>query len=265
MIVQLTDIINKETGLNNITDFSNYRFFHDRIASIPPQLFRPVLSDRLSGKREIYAVHFQLNENTVSKTIRIRILNGNILNFTNGIVRENKDEVSINVSKNLNKQLSICFDCNPIYGTWVLQWGNKNPLQKTDWHYCPASFDFFALIRASTPKNDITMELPRFTVNPEYGHETIGSDLRGSVGQPYGRTIRQLRTLKVNFTRIETDIVDEYFSRVSITEPHFIVAYPEDVSVIPPIWATLAQPPKYTKRDENGWYWNCSLQWKEAY
>ena len=265
MIVQFPDIINKDTGTNNITDFTSYRFFHDRSAFIPQQLFRPVFGGRLSGKKEIYILHFQLSENTISNKIRIRILSGEILNFTNGINREYKDEISIDVRKNIGKPLSICFNCNPVYGAWFLQWGNVNGNQKTDWNYCPVNFDFIALIKASTPTNELSIELPRFTINPKFSYEVLGSDLRGSVGQPYGRTIRKLRILEVSFARVKADVIDEYFNRVSITEPHFIVAYPEDVSVIPPIWGILQNAPTFTKRDENGFYWDCSLKYKEAY
>jgi len=265
MIVQFNDIVNQNISgnLNNIVKNSNNRFFHDRNLEIPPDLFRPVLGGQLNGISETYILFFQLNKNTASTLIRLRILNGGILNFTNGVERVNDDEIKIDVFRMAEKPIAICFNCNPIYGSWLLSFGN-NP-SSLIFDYCPAKFDFFALIRTSRPLDDNTMELPRFTVNPEYGYEVLGQDLRGSVGQPYGRTIRQLHTLEVNFIRVNANIIDDYFKRVSVTEPHFIIAYPEDVANIPPIWATLAKAPTFQKRNENNWYFNTELSWKEAY
>jgi hypothetical protein len=260
VIVQFVDVINKDNGANTITEFSSYRFFHDRAASISSLIDQPVLGGQLNNQREIYILHFAVSSVTQSKIIRLRILNGNILNHTRGVKREWIDEVSVDIKKNTGKPLFICFDCNPVYGAWFLAFGNED-----GWEKCPVNFDYFALIRASKPLDDNTMELPRFIVSPVFAYEPIASDFRGSVGQPYGRTIRQLKTLSVNFTRVKIDLIDEYYNRVSVTEPHFIVPYPEDVENLPPVWGTLTQAPKFTKRDENGWYWNLSLTWKEAY
>ena len=259
MIFQFTDVVNKGDDINTITNFSDYRFFHDRIASIPSTLNYPILGGRIDNDREIYILHFNINQITQTQKIRIRILNGKILNHTRGIKREWEDEISIDVVKNMDRSLFICFDCNPIYKTWFLLFGNEN-----GWTKCPVNFNYFALLRASKPKDDKTMELPRFTINPTYSYDPIVTDLRGSVGQPYGRTIRQLKTLDVSFARVKTDVIDDYYNKVSISEPHFIIPYPEDVENVPPFWGTLMQAPKFTKR-EDGWYWNLSMSWKEAY
>ena len=260
MILQFVDVINKDNGINNIPDLSSFRFFHDRIASIPETVKQPILGGKIKNGREIYILHFDISPITKSKKIRLRILNGRILNFTRGIKREWRDEISINVEKNIDKSLFICFDCNPVYGTWFLAFGNEN-----GWLNCPVNFNYFALLRASKPLDDNTMSLPRFTINPAYSYDPVVTDLRGSVGQSYGRTIRQLMTLDVSFKRVRADVIDDYYNRVSISKAHFIIPYPEDVVNIPPFWGTLTQAPKFTKRDSGGWYFDLSLSWKEAY
>jgi len=202
------------------------------------------------------------------KVIRIRIHNGAIIDFTYGINRLYDDEVSIPVKSNINRPLSICFETYPVHDNWILAFGIGEEYE-IDWRYCRACFNYFGFIKTSLSQNDMNndllMELPRFTINPEYTYEVLGTDLRGSVGQPFGRTIRQLRTLEVNFARIKIEAIEDYFRKVSIHKPHFIVPYPKSVSILSPLWATLQGPPEYTKRNENGGYWNCSLTWKEAY
>ena len=262
MIIQLVDVINKDTGNNVIGELSTNRFFNDRKMVIPPGLFQPKLGGTLQGLREVYILYIKLNKNTVSKKIRLRILNGRFIDYSRGIEEKWEDEVSIfiDTAANAGKQLAICFEVNPVYGSWVLAFGNER-----DWKHCPVHFDFFALIRTSSPVDDNTFELPRFIAGPAFGYAPIGRDLRGSVGQPYGRTINQLKTFNCSFTRVKAEILDEYYNRVSITTPHFIVPYPESVTPIAPFWGILTEPPRFTKRIENGWYFNVRLSWREAY
>ena len=262
MIAQFIDVINKNDNplINTISGFSANRFYNDRVLSIPPNQFQPILGGRLNGEREVYILYFKINNRTTFQRLRLRILNGNIFSFTRGIDKSWVDEVSIDVARMRNIQLAINFDCNPAYGSWVLQFGTES-----GWDYCPLSVDNFALIRASKPKDSASMELPRFLVGPQSSFEVLGEDLRGSVGQPHGRTIRQLRTFSVEFARVNSCAIDDYFREVSITKPHFIVPYPENVEHIPPMWCTLMHPPQYEKRNEHGWYWNARLSWKEAY
>jgi len=260
VIVQFTDIINRNNGINNITDFSDFRFFHDRVASIPDTIEYPKFGGKITNEREIYILHFNLNEMTKSKKIRIRVLNSRILNFTKGIERSWRDEILIDVENNIDKPLFICFDCRKTYGSWFLTFGNEN-----GWRNCSVNFNYIALLRASKPLDDYSMELPRFIINPSFGYEPIVNDLIGSVGQPYGRTIRQLKTISVEFLRVKVNVIDEYYNKVSLTKPHFIIPFPEDVENVSPIWGILTQPPKYTKRNDNNWYFNLTLTWKEVY
>ena len=266
MIIQLVDVINKDTGDNIIGELSNNRFFNDRQMIIPKDLFQPRLGGVLNGYREVFVLYFKLNHNTISEQIRFRILNGKFLSFTRGIEEKWHDEIevdvilTINKSKNEGRPLAICFETNPIYGSWIMAMGNE-----LGWSYAPAHFDFFALIRTSKPMDDNTIELPRFIISPTFGYNPIGRDLRGSIGQPYGRTIRQLKTFACQFTRVKAEVIDDYYNKVSITTPHFIVPYPESVEPIAPFWGTLTEPPRFTKRAENGWYFNTRLSWWEAY
>ena len=106
-----------------------------------------------------------------------------------------------------------------------------------------------------------SIPLPRFVASPQWGTEVLGGDLRGSVGQPFGRAIRHLRTLRVSFARVRIETIDAYFQAVSTVRPHWVVPYPESLRV-PPIWATLAEPPRHAKRAESGWHWNLSLTYR---
>jgi hypothetical protein len=109
------------------------------------------------------------------------------------------------------------------------------------------------------------LTLPRFIVGPEFGYVETGAVFKGSVGQVYGRPIRKLKTFSCSFARVKKDIIDEYYGTVSKTRPHWAVPYPEAIKEVPPIWATLDGEPKFTKRAENNWYWDCKLSWTEAY
>lgn len=240
--------------------FTGARFFHDRSVQITPGAFQPRITGTLNGKREVFQFYFKINRSTPSQEIRIRILNGNIVDFTRGITRKWNDEISINVPLLREKALCICFDTNPIYGQWIAQFGNEN-----GWNYCPVNFDFYAFLRTSIPVDNNTMILPRFLVSPVLNNVVLGNALRGSVGQPFGRTIRHMKELAVSFARIRQAELIDYFERVSNTTPHFIVPYPESVSEIPPFWCTLIEAPPLTKRAENGWFFNSTMKWREAY
>ena len=143
----------------------------------------------------------------------------------------------------------------------TMVWYIFNPLTTVELAY----LGVIGADKTAFQNNDQGIELPRFTASPEFGYEQLGEDMRGSAGQPYGRTIRQLRTISVKFARVKMDIIDFLYRKVGTTKPHWVVPYPEAISKYPPIWATLTEPPKFTGRAENGWYYNVSLSWKEAY
>jgi len=231
LIAQFTDIINDDELVlgNTIANFSNNRFFNDRYLRIPPTQLAPSLGAPLRGRREVYILYLKINEATPFGTLRLRLLNGAMISQSHGIEKIGTAEVSVDVERLANKPLAVNFECFRNHPNWVLQFGTENGFD-----FCPLVADFFALIRASAPTNDRTMALPRFITGLRQGYETLGQDLRGSAGQPYGKTIRQLRTYNVEFRRVQAESIDSYFHRVSVTEPHFVVPYPEAVAQAPP-------------------------------
>ena len=272
MIVQFTDVIEKEKFRGNFPPFSNNRFLHDRILRVDDFIEQPYLGGTLDGEKQNFILHFKLSSATKEKVIKIRGLNCTFKDIKPNFPILTNWEVFIDVEKSLDRDIFIYFESKAAYGEWRLQFGSdktelhlENPQKVYDWMTCEVVFDHIALIRASTPLNDESMELPRFLVFPVVSYESIGDDFRGGVGQPYGRTIRRLKTLSVQFARVKAYLIDELYNRVGLTEPHFVVPYPENIYNVPPMWATLSNPPEFTKRDENDWYWNTKLTWKEAY
>jgi len=281
MIIQLTDFASRADGVTgNVENFvSGARFLHDRMLAIPETLSQPRIAR--SDVRGRYVLTFQMNE-TMRRdrgfhTLNLRINNGGFSAirvfadhplYTIRTLAPNRETLDIPVSAHTEKgPVYVLFNCgsdigNP-EGQWSLEFGKNG-----NFSVCDCVFDYIGLIRVHRPRLQAELEenyeLPRFVSGFQYGYETLAHDLRGSVGQPYGRTIRQLRTLSVNFTRVPADVVDDYFRAVSVTEPHWVVPYPESLSV-PPMWCTVVHPPRFTKRDENGWYWNCRMDWREAY
>jgi hypothetical protein len=268
MIIQL-NTIPENVSFSNFGELSNNRFFHDHFISIT-NINQPFISGDLNGEDESYILYFKLSKITQTDTIRIRGLNCIFKDIRPNFKILTNWEVEINVKNNIDKEIFILFDCKKDYKTWKLQFGEgvpENPSLNSvqEWTYCRASFDYISVIRVSKPIDDNTMELPRFIINPTYSREQIGNPQRGDVGQPFGRNIRQLKTLSVNYNRVKTFLIDEYIERVGLAIPHFIVPYPENVFNVPPFWGTLQNMPVNVKRAENNWYWDLSLEWKEAY
>jgi hypothetical protein len=271
MIIQYTDVIERNKFSGNLGNvFSDKRFFHDRNFTMP-NVQKPYIGGNLDNESQSFILHFKLSSSTVAKTIKIRGLNSTLKDIKPVFQVHSNWEVIIDVHKNLNNDIFLLFYCDKTYKSWKVHFGEErditdpSTLKHKGWLKCRVAFEYFALLRVSEPLNDESFELPRFVVSPKYSYEHLGSDLRGSIGQPYGRTIRNLKTLELNFARINSSILDEYYNRVGLTIPHFIIPYPENVSDFPPFWGMLTNPPDYTKRNENGWYWNVKLNFKEAY
>jgi len=269
MIIQYRPIADN-ISFAQFGNISNNKFFHDHFTTIK-NIEQPYISGELNGKNQSFILYFKLSNITVANSIRIRGLNCTFKDIKPNFSELSNWEVEIDIKKNLEKDIYILFDCNKAYGEWKLIFGEGIPLEPhpkkiEEWTYCRAAFDYLAVIRVSKPLNeDEGIELPRFITSPKYSYEYIGNALRGSVGQPYGRNIRQLKTLNVQFARVKSYAVDEYIKKVGLAVPHFIVPYPENIFNVPPIWGTLAEFPEFTKRNENNWYWNLGLSWKEAY
>jgi len=268
MIIQLNTIADN-ISLAQFGNISNNRFFHDHFVSII-NTPKPIITGELNGKNQSFILHFKLSNATIAETIRIRGLNCTLKDIKPNFPILTNWEVEINVKENIDEDIYILFDCAKTYGTWILQFGEgipKNPsLSKVEeWTQCRAAFEYFAIIRVSKPIDESTIAIPRFIASPKYSLEQIGNPQRGSVGQPYGRNIRQLKKFTVSFTRVRIQEIEKYIKTVGLATPHFIVPYPENVFNIPPFWGTLQDIPEITKRVENGWYWNLSMSWLEAY
>jgi len=273
MIIQLSDFAEMSGGTpGNVEQFvSNQRFFHDRRFAVPDTVANPGIARHDTRGR--YILTFSMNPtmrlDRGFALLNFRLVNGNFVDIS-GIGDPPQGGISVASGADIDV---VCNDLtvgNPIHilfavdGQWQLLFGKNGTFGGA----ADVVFDYIGLIRVSEPGfaegNAANLVLPRFVVSPQHGYEPLANAQRGSVGQPFGRTVRQLRTLRVNFTRIRAEPVEGYYRRVSITEPHFVVPYPESLRV-PPMWATLIEPPRFTKRSENGWYWNCSLSWREAY
>jgi hypothetical protein len=268
VIVQFNTIPG-EVSFDNFGAPSNNRFFHDRFMSIIDKK-EPVIQGETTGKDRSYVLVFRLSDVTQAEKIKIRGLNCTFRDIKPNFSMLTNWEVIIDVQENLKQDIFILFDCSKSYGGWKLLFAEgrpetPNPHAVDEWSFCRAAFEYIALIKVSEPDNDETMELPRFIISPKYSYEYINSATRGSVGQPYGRNIRRLKTLEVQYTRVKAYCIDEYLERVGLAVPHFIVPYPENVFNVSPFWGTLEEMPEFTKRAENNWYWNLSMNWKEAY
>ncbi|MCL2610911.1 MAG: hypothetical protein FWE02_04450 [Defluviitaleaceae bacterium] len=108
------------------------------------------------------------------------------------------------------------------------------------------------------------MELPRFIVFPEESTDIFGEPQRGEGGGVFGIPSVVLRTVSVEFLRIQKDLFNEYIRLVQYHHPHFIDFYPEAHDDFPPIWGTVNSSLVRAKRSENGFFWNFDFSWKEA-
>jgi hypothetical protein len=111
------------------------------------------------------------------------------------------------------------------------------------------------------------IELPRFVVFPKRKRLIQSAANRTLGGNAYGLYTESLTGWDVNYTRLTDDeykTIDAYILRVLNVVPHVIDLYPEAHEHYPPIFATLAEGYESEKRDEDGFYWNMSLSWKEA-
>ena len=248
---------------------SGNRFFKDHFIDISG-MSQPYIEGQLNGLDQSFVLYFKLSEVTQAEKIRIRGLNCTFLDMKPNFRVLTNWEVEIDVASNLDKEFFILFRCDASYNTWRLAFGenqpeNPAPYSINEWLRCRAAFEYIAVIRTSAPIDDQTLELPRFVSGLRYGKEQLGNPLRGSIGQPYGRNIKQLRTLGVNFTRIKIYLMEEYIERVGLATPHFVVPYPENIFNVPPLWCTLKRIPEFAKRAKSEWYWNTELEWRESY
>ena len=222
------------------------RFFHDRTASV--HNFR--IYHNTATETEI-ALGFKHAGGSIFET---RVFGGDWTESIGAYLLTN-DRAQVGISEK---------------DQWLRASGDDNSLEvhfNTTPQNAGIVFDYFAVLNLGKirPEEKDRLELPRFRTFPKYGWEEIGGGKRGGIGQPYGRVIRRLKTFSVSFERIHNDVLEEYYFRAGTAEPHWVAPYAQAIAKFPPMWATLAAPPEYTKRDEAGWYYNVDLSWKEAY
>jgi hypothetical protein len=111
------------------------------------------------------------------------------------------------------------------------------------------------------------LTIPRFVVKPKMGEEFLESSKRSFGGYTYGLDGETLRTLEAEFVRINKfDYLNilRYLRTVTKTIPHYIDAYEGANDVWPILYGTFDGNFEPEKRDENDFYFDFSLQWKEA-
>ena len=107
---------------------------------------------------------------------------------------------------------------------------------------------------------------PRFTSGPETGMELAALAGRTAKGQVYGLPMPPARTFSASFQRIDRRLkqdMETYIASVQTTLPHIIAPY--NPWEYPALYAALTSAGKFSKRGENGFYFDTSMAWKEAY
>lgn len=109
--------------------------------------------------------------------------------------------------------------------------------------------------------------LPRFIAEPRLGKEFPTEADRSFGGVAYGLDSEELRTVSLQFRRIS--LLDykktyDYLSVVGKTIPHFVDIYEEANDAWPIMYCTFDGDFETTKRNENGFWFNYSMEYKEA-
>lgn len=265
MIIQFASLPDTTDNSAIIQGITPNRFFHDQTVRFSG-LINTQINSNVSERQNV-AIGFKFNENSFDYYSPYR---QGLFITTSGKWAEYPKGANAN-QPSLNGQLGIEFSRYTDREIWARSEDPETKFWSLHFMGMPNNnniLDHLAVINMAPQLSEEEtgrMILPRFTVSPEISYSQMGEDLRGYAGQPYGRAIRQLKELRVNFARVQADAIDELYARVGTAEPHWVAPYPEAVTKFPPFWAALTEPPKFTKRGENGWYFNTSLSWREAY
>jgi hypothetical protein len=110
--------------------------------------------------------------------------------------------------------------------------------------------------------------LPRFELKSNTGMALTSEASRSFSGQVFGMKRVTLDSFSVKFPRLsfeERDTIKEYIKSVQTVEPHIIDPFYEARTESPAMYVTLAQGDySFQKRDEDGFYYTGSLEWREA-
>ena len=106
---------------------------------------------------------------------------------------------------------------------------------------------------------------PRFRPGPGMGLEVTGEAEWTARGAVYGLTWPVLHVFQAAFERIDRETrreMEAYIAAVQYTVPHLVEPY--DPREYPPLYGALTEAGNFTKREENGFYFDTALSWREA-
>jgi hypothetical protein len=106
---------------------------------------------------------------------------------------------------------------------------------------------------------------PRFRPGPGMGLEITGGAEWTARGAVHGLSWPVLRSFNAAFERIDRETrweMEAYIMAVQYTVPHLIEPY--DPQEYPPLYGALTQAGEFTKRAENGFYFDTAMSWREA-
>jgi hypothetical protein len=107
---------------------------------------------------------------------------------------------------------------------------------------------------------------PRFSPGPGMSLEVSGGAERTARGQVYGLSWPAAETFSASFPGVgaaDRRAMEDYIRAVGYAVPHVIEPY--DPGVYPPLYAALTEAGSFKKRSENGFFYDTSMAWKEAF
>jgi hypothetical protein len=108
-------------------------------------------------------------------------------------------------------------------------------------------------------------QMPDFLAGPQYSIDMTAEGLRTDGGQAYGVDGEMLRVWKFGFRNITNRQrleIEKYIRTVQYAKGHIVQIY--DDKSVEPIFATLSGADGFTKEARNNFYWQTSLEYKEA-
>jgi hypothetical protein len=109
------------------------------------------------------------------------------------------------------------------------------------------------------------LTLPRFTVNPSFEIDIRSKAELTRGGQWYGIKTPPLASFSASFAHIDNEArlaLIEYIDAVENITPHLVKPY--DTGKFEALYGVLTDGGKFTKRQNNGFWWDTSLSWKEC-
>jgi hypothetical protein len=108
-------------------------------------------------------------------------------------------------------------------------------------------------------------ELPLFKIQPSYEYKSTGAVEWADTGAVYGTSKIRQKTMSVIFERITNEqrlLLEEYIDIADVFNPHIIAPY--DAPEFAPFFGVLEDHGGFAKRNENGFFWDTQLSWREV-